>query len=77
MRLIQMRTRLVGALPFEQSALNPAAAHRRHQGVIEALDEHVAAQAGGNDRLAGPGNSPKHEVRTMLDTTRGIAAADA
>ena len=80
MREICRRTRVVGAFPDGNSALNLAAArlqaHRRHALVDQTVSEHGAAQAAQrNHRLTGAGHRPK--VREILDITRPIAGPNS
>ena len=75
MREIRRRTRVVGAFPDGNSALNLAAAEvetpRRHALVDQTISEYGAAQAAQrDDRLTGAGHRPK--VRKILDTTSSM-----
>jgi hypothetical protein len=78
LREIRRRTRVVGAFPDGQSALQPrrrkAAPHRRHGVVDEEISEHRVAEGPADERChhrVKQGGVPlsQTEVRKILDTT--------
>jgi N-methylcarbamate hydrolase len=86
LREIRRRTRVVGAFPDGQSALQPrrrkAAPHRRHGVVDEEISEHRVAEGPADERChhrVSQGRAPlsQPKVRKILDTTETLHAARA
>jgi hypothetical protein len=76
-REIRRRTRVVGAFPDGNSALNLAAARLRHIAGTR-LSQHAAAQARQrHDRLTGAGHRPKCERFWTQPTVRNEASGGA